>query len=142
MAFALYFIGAIPITQDLPMVYAEAEEIKIPTLPINPSYSIEQVKTLTDYYGEKYNVSSKVMLNVIQCETHFNNVQSGIYKDGVREDSWGIAQFHLPSKNKIDEKVITKEMAMNPNIAVEAMAQIMSKGQYNKWSCYRKIYGR
>ncbi len=82
------------------------------------------------------------MLNVIECETHFRNIQSQIYKDGVREDSWGISQFHLPSGNKFNGKTITKEMALDPNIAVEAMAQIMSKGQYNKWSCYRKIYGR
>ena len=138
--FVLYFIGTSPTTQDSPMVYAE-EKVVIPTLPIVRTYSIEQVKTLTDYYGEKYNVSPKIMLNVIRCESTFNNVQSGIYKDGVREDSWGIAQFHLPAKNRIDEKVITKEMALDPNIAVEAMAQIMSKGNYNKWSCYRKIYG-
>ena len=139
MLFALYFTGATPITQDLPMVYADVE-VK-PTLRPVETYTIEQVKLLTDFYGKKYSVDSDVMINVIQCETHFRNKQSDIYKNGVREESYGIAQFHLPSKNKIDDKVITKEMALDPNIAVEAMAQIMSKGHYGKWSCYRKIYG-
>lgn len=139
MAFILFFIGGSPITQDSPMVYAEVEDY--PKLQPSSVYSIEQVKLLTDYYGEKYSVDSNVMLNVIKCETHFRNKQSDIYKNGIREESYGIAQFHLPSKNKIDDKVITKEMALDPNIAVEAMAQIMSKGHYGKWSCYRKIYG-
>lgn len=134
---ALYFTGATPITQDFPMVYAE-ETVSLPTKTV---YTKQDVKLLTDFYGKKYSVDSDVMINVIQCETHFRNKQSDIYKNGIREESYGIAQFHLPSKNKIDDKVITKEMALDPNIAVEAMAQIMSKGYAGKWSCYRKIYG-
>lgn len=126
--------SSIALIQDLPPIK------DVPILEIKPEYSEDEVKTLTEYYGDKYGVSPNIMLNVIRCETHFRNKQSDIYSNGVREDSWGISQFHLPSQNKYNGKIISKDMALDPNIAVEAMAQIMSKGQYSKWSCYRKLY--
>lgn len=129
-------------TQTTTALIQDPPSIKeFPILEIKPEYSEDEVRTLTTYYGEKYKVNSDIMLNVIRCETHFRNKQSDIYLNGVREDSWGLSQFHLPSQNKYNGEIITKEMALDPNIAVEAMAQIMSKGHYNKWSCYRKIYG-
>ena len=112
-------IISISTTQTSTALIQDPPSIKeIPILEIKPEYSEDEVKTLTIHYGEKYKVNPDIMLNVIRCETHFRNKQSDIYSNGVREDSWGISQFHLPSANKYNGKIITKEMALDPNIAV------------------------
>ncbi len=98
-------------------------------------YSEQQIKELVDIYSTKYGVNSTRVLETIRCESRFNNVQSAIVSKGVREDSWGIAQIHLPSHPNI-----SKYKALDPNFAIEWTVKEFSVGHASKWSCYKKIY--
>lgn len=77
------------------------------------------------------------MINTINCEdTTWNpQKQSDIVKNGIREESYGLAQINIPSNPNV-----TIEQAQDPNFAIEFMAKNMGAGRSDMWSCYRKIY--
>lgn len=70
-------------------------------------------------------------MEVIKCESTFQNVQSNHFKNGIREDSWGIVQIYLPA-----HPTVSRQEALDPYFAVEFMAEKFSKG-WTKWSCYK-----
>ena len=100
---------------------------------------LQEVKTAATKYG----VSYEKMYKTIECESNFDiNIQSHHTLSYGREESWGVSQFHIPSRNRTaDGKVITKEMALNPVIALDAMAYHFSTGNARLWTCYRNLYG-
>lgn len=55
-----------------------------------------------------------------------------INKRGVREDSWGNSQIHLP-----DHPEVTKKQAQDPFFAANFMAKSISEGHIGWWSCAR-----
>src|SRR3990167_2993605 len=80
--------------------------LPVHTASFTPPGSPERpISVLIAHYGEKYGVSKDIMLKVLSCENReFDpELQSRIIKHGVREDSWGLAQIHLP-----DHPTITK----------------------------------
>lgn len=88
---------------------------------------------LITLYSNKYGVSSYQIRRTIECESHFNNIQSNVVKNGVREESYGVAQIHLPSHPHI-----TKEQALDISFAIEFMAQELKNGRDWKWYGYNK----
>lgn len=62
------------------------------------------------------------MKRTLGCESGFYNIQSNIVKNGIREDSWGIAQIHLPSHPNV-----TKEQALDPEFAIKFMSDNWGK---------------
>lgn len=77
------------------------------------------------------------VIEVIRCETGgtFNpNIQSGYYRNGVRENSWGLAQINLPSWD------ITKEQATDPRFAIDFITMKFAAHQQSLWSCWRELY--
>lgn len=85
-----------------------------------------------DIYSSRYRVDGNKMMDTIKCESNYKNVQSNLYhKDGTREDSWGVVQINLPNHPNV-----TKQQALDPEFAIEFMAEKFSKGWY-KWSCYK-----
>jgi len=73
----------------------------------------------------------------IDCETAGTwnpKIQSEYVKDGVREDSWGLAQIHLPSWPEV-----TRDQAQDPYFAIDFLVEKWKLGQQTKWSCYRKL---
>lgn len=101
--------------------------------------------------ADKFQVSRNEMLGTVRCEakTHLIEgvimydavAQSEHYYKGVREDSWGLGQWHLPSGNSNLEGVpITKEQATNPEYALDLMAFYFSQNKQSKWTCYRNLY--
>lgn len=87
--------------------------------------------------ANKYGVSYYKMYKTVQCESGF---VIDIKSHWPGEDSWGLAQFHLPSRNRTAEgKVITKEMALDPVIALDAMAYHFSQGNAKAWTCARQL---
>lgn len=72
----------------------------------------------------------------MRCESAgWQNIQSMvIQKDGMREDSWGVVQIHIPSHPHI-----TKEMALDVRWAVDWAAQEFKRGNEWKWTCYRNL---
>lgn len=68
----------------------------------------------------KYATGTKAyqMKRTIWCESGYKNVQSKfISKDGLREDSWGIAQINLYWNPKV-----IKAQALNPEYAIKFMS--------------------
>lgn len=92
--------------------------------------------------SDKYGVSYDKMWHTIKCESGFDtDIQSHHILQGTREQSYGLAQFHLPARNRTaDGTVITKEMALDPAIALDAMAFHFKSGNAKAWSCYRQLY--
>lgn len=76
----------------------------------------------------------QIIYNVIKAESGFRNIQSEIITNGVREDSHGVCQIHLPSHN------ITKEQAYNIEFCVNFMTDKYKEGKMNIWTEYRKLY--
>lgn len=124
-------------------VIDEVVEPKVVQIAVKIDWTPERIKEEVWKRAEKYNTFPEMMWQTILCENPQLDpeLQSLIVKDGVREDSWGLSQFHLPSGNKTAEGVtITKEMAQNPEIALDAMAYHFSIGNAELWTCFRNIY--
>lgn len=64
---------------------------------------------------------------------HAGNVPRG-YKVGDREQSYGLAQIHLPAHPHI-----TKEQAIDPEFAVEFLAKNLANGKAGMWTCARQL---
>lgn len=133
----------------VPLVYAqeiveeEVVEPKTVLIAVEIDWTEERIKKEVWDAAARYNTFPEKMWDTIQCENPALDpeLQSLIVKDGVREDSWGLAQFYLPAKNKTAEgQVISKEMAQDPEIALDAMAYHFSEGRAHLWTCYRNIY--
>lgn len=113
--------------------------------PIVEQPKVISIDDLIINSAHKYGVNPKTMRAVIDCETGGTfdpKLQSFIIdKDGNREESYGLAQFHLPARNiKPDGSVITYEDATDPEIALDAMAWHMSEGRSRMWTCYRDLF--
>ncbi len=106
------------------------------TLPPK-DYTKSGLTSLVYHYAEEYNVKPQTMINVINCEdtTWDPKKQSDIVQNGKREESYGLAQIHLPSNPDV-----SLSQAQDPEFAIKFMAKEMAAGHANKWSCYRKIY--
>ena len=88
----------------------------------------------------KYGVNRQRLYDTLKCESqNFIDpaIQSGHYKNGVRETSFGYAQFNLPSGLKTsDGRIVTYEIAIDPEEAVDAAAYNFSIGNASHWTCY------
>jgi hypothetical protein len=106
-----------------------------------PPTEVVSIDDLITASARKYGVNRRVLYETLDCESiHFKDarIQSGYYKNGVRENSWGFAQFNLPSSLKTaDGRTITKEIAIDPAQAIDAAAYNFSIGNAREWSCYR-----
>lgn len=92
---------------------------------------------LLSRYSEIYNVSRETLVKIIACENPEGNpeLQSRIIqKDGTREESYGLVQIHLPS-----HPTITKGQATDPEFSIRFLAQNLSIGNGNMWTCYRTL---
>jgi len=119
-----------------------------PSVPVsNPTPEIvEEVKQpisteqLIQASAERYAVKYIDLYETLDCESMgFIDpaIQSGWYHNGVRENSWGYAQFNLPSGLKTaDGRTITKEIAIDAEEAIDAAAYNFSIGNASQWSCY------
>lgn len=121
-------------TDDIPNYEPTVREERLSSA-YGTVYTGQQVADLVKVYAKQYGVSQDKMINTIKCESQYRNVQSGIYQNGIREDSWGIVQIHLPSNTGI-----TKAQALDPYFAVEFMAKSFSQGYASRWTCYRTLY--
>lgn len=129
MIFALSLIVSIYIPTSNSL--AEA-----PAIVKKENYTQEELIELTRKYANMYNVSYSKMYERLSRESaKLPNGdwdvkgQSKIYYKGVRENSWGLAQIHLPSHPSV-----TKEQAQDPEFSIEFMARHLSKGK-DIWNC-------
>jgi hypothetical protein len=91
----------------------------------------------------KYGINRQHLYDTLDCESQgFIDpaIQSGWYRNGIRENSWGYAQFNLPSGLKTaDGREITKEIAIDPKEAIDAAAYNFSVGNARAWTCFRDL---
>ena len=103
-------------------------------------YNREYAVSLAKKYGELHGVSSALLMRVMDCEVggnyHNPEVQSKHMWKGERERSFGYVQIHQDSHPHI-----TYEQATDPEFAVNFLAENISKGKGNMWTCFRKLNG-
>lgn len=120
-----------------------------PVLVEEPKLSSEYGKVFTkeEIYpivlesAQKYSVSHERMMYTIEAESHFKNIQSLCHrnehtncgKEGTREPSFGIAQFHT--------NTLPKEDALDVYKSIDKMGELFSKGEACRWTEYKKEYG-
>lgn len=123
---------------ELPHIFtvevAEAHE------PPPVVWTPERIEEEANMVREKYGLSRR-FVETMRCESeNFRDpaIQSGHYHNGVRENSWGVAQFWLDAPmEKQDGTLITKEDAINPAIALDIAGWHFSEGRQYKWTCYK-----
>lgn len=115
-----------PVIEQAPIQEEKTQEVEEPKSGI-----IQKVYDVANKYG----VSAEEMIATINCESKFNNVQSYIVNNGIREDSHGIVQIHLPSNPQV-----TKEQAYDIDFSLDFMAKSFSEGKQRLWSCYRQLF--
>lgn len=126
------------------VVYAVEEPIHV------QEWTESNVELLIRSKAKEYGVDELELLSTVKCENPPLDPLLQSYvpsKNGPngREDSWGLGQWHMPSKNTDKEgNIITKEMAQDPIISMDLMAWYFSKGEdyKKKWTCWRNLYGR
>jgi hypothetical protein len=124
-----------------PPVHAE-----VLTVPVYEKvWTTDEVRELAIQKAEEYHLNTNRFLATLNCENGFNarGQSQHINSKGEQEDSWGAAQFWLiqPMITK-DGIPITKEIAEDPEQALDAMAWHFSEGRAYKWTCYNKLYGK
>ena len=81
----------------------------------------EETKKRINYLYERATEASVPFYDAVEtifCESMWYNIQSGVVQNGVRENSWGLAQIHLDSHSEI-----TKEQALDAYFAIDFMVQ-------------------
>ena len=109
-------------------VHAEAPTL--PPEPVKTEWTVEEIKSMVDYYADKYGVSRQLMQKVVNCESSYNYKAVG---DGGK--SFGLSQIHKPS-----HPTITYEESTNPDFALDFMASNISKGKGNMWTCWKQLH--
>ena len=104
-----------------------------PDLHEIPVVKTETISEKLTRYATKWNVSREVMYKVVKCET------AGTFDPTIKsghpgEESYGLAQINLPSWPKI-----TKAQAIDPDFALNFLAEKLSQGKGRLWTCYRML---
>lgn len=116
----------------------EAEAAVLPkaevsSLPVKVIDIDSEIRKAADTYGVSYDHLYKTL----DCESaHFKSpdVQSGYYKNGVRERSFGFAQINQDSHPDIPLASST-----DPIWSINYMAKEFSQGKQEEWSCYHTL---
>lgn len=127
--FIFILLGLLIILSSFSISIAKAQAPAPPPIVKKVNWTKEEVIELIKKEAAEHNVSADTMVKVIACESSF--VKRAIGDSGK---SHGLAQIHSPS-----HPTITLEQAEDPEFAVNFMAENISKGKGNLWTCYRKI---
>lgn len=125
-------------TLGQPIVYAaEPEAPREVLIEAKIDWTPERIQQEIQQRAEEYNVSAEVMSKVIKCESNGSTTVQSFHKrpDGSREQSFGLVQIHLP-----DWPEVSYEDATNPAFAIQFLAEKLSEGRGNLWTCYRELY--
>ena len=123
---SLFAVSPLPVSAQTP-VLPTMLEVTLATLPHESAETDGHIR----YLFERAYAEGKdpvPMAKTIYCESQWYNVQSGVVTDGVREESYGIAQIHLPS-----HPAVTKEDALSPTFAIDFM---ITNWEGTKWYGY------
>ena len=134
MIYAVSMIGVNTIIRSVGAVFVVDNTQAIETITSEDLAEARIAKLINEVYrvAKIYRVSGYQMERTIECESRFNNIQSTAYQNGVREDSWGIAQIHLPSHPEVG-----REEALEEEFAIEWMAKNFNN-PYVTWYAYNR----
>lgn len=111
--------------------------VRASTTTVAEISSTSTIEVLVRTAQAKYGLSD-TFYRTLKCESDgWQNVQSYIAHAGGpngREDSWGVAQIHLP-----DHPEVTKTEAMDPLWAVDWAAEEFAGGNAHLFSCYNAL---
>lgn len=112
LVIAVSYFGFIP---KETVVELKAEEVEKKVYQLNEKIPESEIVAMI----EKHATGTKAyqMKRTIWCESHYYNTQSNVVKNGIREDSWGLSQIHLPSHPEI-----TREETLDPEFAIKYMS--------------------
>lgn len=108
----------------LPIIPSPIIKYEAPTIPVAEAKTYELgdeiPEEVIDNLIARHATGLKAyqMKRTLWCESRFYNIQSNIVRRGVREESYGIAQIHLPSHPSI-----SKEQALDPEFAISFMSE-------------------
>lgn len=88
------------------------------------------IPQLIHHYADKYGVSEIELTGTINCESGFD--PNAIGDLGT---SFGLSQIHLPAHPDI-----TKAQALDPDFAIQFMAEQFSEGNAKIWTCARMLH--
>lgn len=107
-----------------------AESPAVPQVPKKTSWTVQEVKDMTNQYADAYKVSRSTMNAVVSCESGYDYLATGDSGHSI-----GVSQIHGPSHPEI-----TKDQALDPDFALDFMAKSIASGKGRMWTCYRNIY--
>lgn len=95
----------------------------------------------------KYGANKHELFVTAKCEAKKRVVDGVLYFDAsaksdiAGEESYGLAQWHLPSRNtNFAGTTVTLAQATDPQYSLDLMAHYFATGKKGKWSCYRLHY--
>jgi len=92
------------------------------------------ISALITAYAKKYGVSSKLALDIAQCES---SLRGNVFGDSGK--AYGTYQFHKPTfaafSKQFGEELDYYDNEHNIKLAMWAI----SRGNEYHWSCYRKV---
>jgi len=112
------------------------EEPKEILIGVTINWTPDRINEEIEKKAEEYAVDANTMRKVIQCESHGSTTIQSRYKrpDGTREQSFGLAQIHLP-----DHPHVSLEEAIDPSFAIDFLAKHLAQGKGRLWTCYRNL---
>lgn len=136
---ALYCSFTVSAFEPTPIVVEQYQEVKprVVLIGTKVEWTPERIKKEYREQAEIHGVSFDRMWSTVMCENPElkPSLQSYWVVDGVREESYGLSQIHLPSWPDV-----TYEQATDPAFSAEFMAKRFSEGLAHRWTCYRQIY--
>ena len=104
-------------------------------------WTVEEVKSMVDYYADKHGLSRQVLHKVISCESQYNE-HAVNWRDSHRlsKGSHGVAQFSRETFNGFAKQMDRSDYdnPYNPNQALDVASWAIKKGYGSHWSCYSK----
>lgn len=96
--------------------------------------STSTIESLVGFYSMYWQVSTSTLNGVIACESNFNQYA---HNDNPKtgDDSYGIVQINKIHGEHSDISITQAESAV---WSINYLAQQISEGNGDQWSCYRK----
>lgn len=109
-------------------------------------YTLPELTELVFAAASEHGANPKQLLDTVKCEAKKRMIEGVVYYDASAksdfpEESYGLAQWHLPSKNlNFAGTTVTYAQATDAKYSIDLMASYFAAGKKSKWSCYRKLY--
>ncbi len=110
---------------------AKAESVIVP-VPVAEAKPLS-AREIATREAIKHGLMVDRFLKVIECESQWNTKAVGDHGT-----SYGLAQLHNP----VSDWGVTKEEAMDPEVALPIMAEAWGRGEHTRWSCWWLHYGQ